>query len=289
MVSIAWTRYRVGDVPKGVPAMFFVLSKIFWLVVQPLSLIFLLALAGGVLVARRRVRAGLIVAGVGVLLLGVSSFTTLGFVMIRPLEDRFARPAEMPQGVSTIIMLGGATVGRVSAVRGITELNDAGDRLMETLRLARLYPDARVLVSGGSGALEGEVLPEAEIAARLFIDMGIDRDRLMLEDQSRNTDENADLTRDLLGAVDGQVLLVTSAFHMPRSVGLFRKAGLSVIPWPTDYRSTGQEGIGVDIVNPVLNFVTTGVALKEWIGLLAYWATGRIDSALPGPEAPNGD
>ena len=266
--------------------MFFVLSKIFWLLAQPLSLIFLLVLAGGVLVAWRKPRAGLILGGAGVLLLGLSSFTTLGFVMINPLEDRFARPADMPENVSTIIMLGGATVGRVSAVRGVTELNEAGDRLMETLRLARLYPQAKVLFSGGSGALEGEVLPEAEIAARLFKDMGIAPDRLLLEDQSRNTDENAEMTRDMLGNVDGEVLLVTSAFHMPRAMGLFRKAGLQVIPWPTDYRSTGQEGIGFDIVNPVLNFVTTGVAVKEWIGLVAYRMTGRIDSLVPGPDAP---
>lgn len=266
--------------------MFFVLSKIFWLLVQPLSLIFLLGLAGAVLVAWRRVRTGLAIGGLALVLLGASSFTTLGFLLINPLEERFARPAEMPTDVSTIVMLGGATVGRVSAVRGITELNDAGDRLMETLRLARLYPQAKVLISGGSGALEGEVLPEAEIAARLFVDMGLGRDRLLLEDQSRNTDENAELTRDMLGPVDGTVLLVTSAFHMPRSMGLFRKAGLTVVAWPTDYRSTGQEGIGFDIVNPVLNFVTTGVAVKEWIGLVAYAASGRIDSVLPGPEAP---
>ncbi|MGV8954553.1 MAG: YdcF family protein, partial [Cypionkella sp.] len=189
----------------------------------------------------------------------------------------------MPQTVATIIMLGGATVGRVSAARGVTELNDAGDRLMETLRLAELYPQARLVLSGGSGALEGEVEAEAAIAAKFFVAMGIAPNRLVLEDQSRNTAENAQGTAALLGDVSGVTMLVTSAFHMPRSVGLFRKVGMAVVPWPVDYRSTGTEGVGIDLVNPVLNLTTTGVALREWIGLAVYAVTGRIDDILPAP------
>ncbi|MBU1307192.1 MAG: YdcF family protein [Alphaproteobacteria bacterium] len=264
--------------------MFFVISKVFWLLAQPLSLTFLLVLVGGILIGWNRRRSGLVFSGLGLLVLGLSAFTTLGFVLINPLEDRFERPDKLPTDVSTIIMLGGATVGRVSTARSITELNDAGDRLVETLRLAAMFPQAKVVVSGGSGMLEGEVETEAAIVARLFNAMGVAPERLVLEDQSRNTVENAELTRATLGEIKGSVLLVTSAFHMPRSMGLFRKAGIPVIAWPTDYRSTGAEGIGFDLVNPVLNFTTTGVAIKEWIGLAAYSLTGRIDSVFPAPD-----
>lgn len=263
--------------------MFFIVAKLFWMLAQPISLSFLLMLAGMLLLARQRRRSGLLTGSAGLLILGVSAFTSVGFLMIAPLEDRFARPIAMPQTVANIVMLGGATVGRVSAARGVSELNDAGDRLVETLRLAELYPQARVVLSGGSGALEGEVEPEAAIAGKFLVAMGIAPDRLVLEDQSRNTVENAQLTAPLLGKASGVTLLVTSAFHMPRAVGLFRRAGLSVVPWPVDYRSSGQEGPGLDLVNPVLNLTTTSVALREWIGLVVYAATGRIDSLLPAP------
>jgi uncharacterized SAM-binding protein YcdF (DUF218 family) len=108
---------------------------------------------------------------------------------------------------------------------------------------------------------------------------------LLLEQESRNTHENAELTLAMLGGTEGNIVLMTSAFHMPRSVGIFRKAGLEVIAWPVDYRSAGNETAGIDIVNPVLNLTTTGVAIREWIGLAIYALTGRSSSILPAPLA----
>jgi uncharacterized SAM-binding protein YcdF (DUF218 family) len=261
--------------------MFFVLSKIFWGLAQPVSMIFLLLLASWLLTLLGRRRLGLVSGALGLLLLALSSFTTLGVLLIEPLEDRFAQPQAMPPVINTIVMLGGATSGRVSTARQVAELSEAGDRLAETLRLAMHYPEARIVLSGGSGLLVVDGEPEAETAARFFEGMGIARERLVLESASRNTDENAELTKAMLGDAPGVVALITSAFHMPRSVGLFRKVGVEVVPWPTDYRSAGNEGIGLDIVNPVLNLTTTGVAMKEWIGLAVYYWTGRIDTLFP--------
>ena len=261
--------------------MFFVVSKVFWGLAQPVSLIFLLLLVGWLLTLRGRRLAGLATGALGLLLLAASSFTTLGVLLVEPLEDRFVRPPEMPAEINTIVMLGGATSGRVSTARGIAELSEAGDRLAETLRLAEYYPEARIVLSGGAGLLVADGEPEAETAARFFTELGIAPERLVLESASRNTDENAELTKAMLGDDPGVVALVTSAFHMPRSVGLFRKVGVEVVPWPTDYRSAGNEGVGLDIVNPILNLTTTGVAMKEWIGLAVYHWTGRIDELLP--------
>ncbi|MGV8831168.1 MAG: YdcF family protein [Devosia sp.] len=265
--------------------MFFLVSKVFWLLAQPISLCALLVAVGWLLVVWRRIRWGLAVGGTGLMVLLLSAYTSMGFVAIAPLESRFERPAVMPAEVSTIIMLGGATVGRVSSARGISELNEAGDRVVETLRLAELYPGARIVLSGGVGSLGGEIDSEAAIVARLLEAMGVAPGRLVLEQASRNTAENAELTSAMLGAVNGQVILVTSAFHMPRSVGLFEQAGLTVVPWPVDYRSAGDEGLAIDLVNPVLNLTTTGVAMREWIGLVVYAATGRTATVLPGPSA----
>ena len=82
---------------------------------------------------------------------------------------------------------------------------------------------------------------------------------------------------------DENWLLVTSAFHMPRSVGLFRKVGFPVIPWPVDYRTSGAEGIGLFRDNPTNSLLTTTTAVREWIGLAGYWLSGRIDTLLPEP------
>lgn len=265
--------------------MFFVASKVFWALAQPLSLSFLLLLVGLVFVAWHRRRTGLVVASVGLVVVALSSFTSLGFALIGPLEDSFARPKDMPAGVSTIVMLGGATLGRVSTARQLSEMNEAGDRLSETLYLAQRYPEAKILVSGGVGLLVSDGEPEAVTAQRFFERLGVTSDRLILESNSRNTEENAALSRDMLTGSTGAVMLVTSAFHMPRSVGLFRKVGIDVMAWPSDYRSTGKEGLGIDIVNPVYNLETTTAAVREWIGLAAYRLTGRIDDWLPAQDS----
>lgn len=264
--------------------MFFLASKIFWLLAQPLSVVFLLML-GAVLAlfwGKKRLAATALV--LGVLIHGTVSFTNLGYLIMQPLEDRFAVPAPPPPAVDAIIMLGGATLERPSSARQIAELNDAGDRLTTTLWLAQTYPSAKIFISGGSGALTDEGETEATTAERFFLAFGIARDRLVLEGESRNTDENVANTKALLGeSGNGTIVLVTSAFHMPRSVGIFEKAGLSVIPWPTDYRTPGPQGFGFDIANLVQNVNVSTAGIKEWVGLLIYYWTGKTSELFPGP------
>ncbi len=261
--------------------MFFVASKVFWLLAQPLSIVFLLMLVGFValLAGRRR----LAIAGIALALLvhGLVSFTSIGYLMIQPLEARFSVPDELPEEAGAIVMLGGATLARVSTARQVAELNEAGDRLVATLWLAARYPDAPIVISGGSGLLNGDTESEAVTAERLLVAHGIPPERLRLEGESRNTDENAALTREMLEDLDGPILLVTSAFHMPRSVALFAAQGVPVVPWPVDYRSSGREHFGIDLANPVNNLEVASVAIKEWIGLLAYHWTGCTDELLP--------
>jgi uncharacterized SAM-binding protein YcdF (DUF218 family) len=266
--------------------MFFILSKIFWLMAQPISMIFLLLVVALVALwlGRRRLAGTLLV--LAMLIHGVVTYTSFGAVLLQPLENRFAVPANPPTQVGAIVILGGSTMGRVSAARQVAELNDAGDRLTTGLFLARKYPTAKIVLSGGSGLLMGDLESEAEIVARFMVQQGIAGDRLVLEDQSRNTAENALFTRETIGTVEGDIILVTSAFHMPRSVGLFHKNGMDVVPWPTDYRTPGNMGFEIDIANLTLNLDITTIAIREWIGLAAYHWTGRTDNFLPSPDNP---
>lgn len=263
--------------------MFFYLSKIFWFFIQPLNLSIFLAFAGLLaMFLGRRLAVGAVSAAF--LVLALSAWTPLGALMLNPLEERFQRPTSLPEKVDGIVVLGGGFEGAINLVRGGYELNSGGDRFVETAVLARRFPNAKVLVSGGTGAilLEGE--GDAATAPRLLVALGVAPERLIRENKSRNTAENALFSKELVDPQPGETwLLVTSAFHMPRSVGLFRKVDFAVVPWPVDYRTSGREGISLFADNELDALQNTTVGVREWIGLLAYWLSGRIDTVLPGP------
>jgi uncharacterized SAM-binding protein YcdF (DUF218 family) len=265
--------------------MFIMLSKIGWFLAQPVTLLLILMLLALLMLLlgwRRRAFAALLIAS---LFLALCAFTTFGYLLIGPLEARFTRPAEMPAAVDGIIVLGGGMDADVNNVRGGYELNRSGDRFTEALRLALLYPDARIAISGGTGVLVVGTDSEADAGARFFLDFGIPANRLILENEARNTEENAQFLKETVQAAPGETwLLVTSAFHMPRSVGLFRKAGFDVVPWPADYLSTGAEGVAIKLDQPAENLSVSTMALREWMGLLVYWLTGRIDAFVPAPD-----
>ncbi|MER2632934.1 MAG: YdcF family protein, partial [Rhizobiaceae bacterium] len=170
--------------------MFFYASKIFWFFIQPLNLAIFLLLLGLLarLVRFRRASLAAFVSATLVLVLAV--WTSAGQLALGVLEDRFARPPA-PAEIAGIVVLGGGFEGAINLVRGGYELNSAGDRFVETAVLARRYPRAKVVISGGDGSLllDGEL--DATAAMRLLTALGVERDRLVLETRSRNTHENA--------------------------------------------------------------------------------------------------
>lgn len=262
----------------------FILSKLFWLVAQPLSLAFLggfLGLLAGLL---RFSRLGFLLAGGGLLVLFVTLYTSLGAVMLQGLEARFPRPAADPASVSCMIVLGGAFENEVTTARGGIEFNQGADRFIEALRLAQKYPQSRILVSGGDGSLSGDYEGDAAASARFFPTFGIDRSRLIEETTSRTTFENAENTQGLLAASGlSDCLLITSANHMPRSMGIFRKRGIAVTPWPADYRTSGRVTLGFDFTQPTSNAQMTATATREWMGLVGYYLAGRTSALYPAP------
>jgi uncharacterized SAM-binding protein YcdF (DUF218 family) len=264
--------------------MFFYLSKIVGFFIQPLNFSILLLVVGllAIFLGWRRTGLTLDIAAAAILIL--SAWTSFGAVLLNPLEERFARPAAVPQAVDGIVVLGGGFEGAINKARGGYEMNSGGDRFVEAAILARRYPEAKIVVTGGTGALILEGEGDADTAPRLLTALGVAPERLILENKSRNTHENAVFTKELVTPQAGETwLLVTSAFHMPRSMALFGKAGFEVRPWPVDYRTSGAEGFGVFRDNAADALQNTTVAIREWIGLLAYWLSGRIDEPFPGP------
>ena len=260
----------------------FVLSKLFWFLARPGTFALLLALAGLAAVWRgRRWGRWPILAGLAFYLSLMA--LPLHIWVQMPLEDRFPRPAEAPARVDGIVVLGGAVEQDLTEARGIPALNGAAERMTEPVVLMRRHPEARLVFTGGQGSLVHGGATEAEVARRLWADMGVPPGRMLFEAAARNTHENAVLTRELAGPRPGETwLLITSASHMPRSVGVFRRAGWRVVPWPVNYRTGHGFNVWYNATFPTrLSEFEWGA--REWVGLVAYWLLGRTDAAFPAP------
>ncbi|MFC5583530.1 YdcF family protein [Nitratireductor kimnyeongensis] len=265
--------------------MFHLVSAIGWLFLQPLSLVAILIAVSFLTAFLGRHRLSMAASGLSFMVLFLSAWTTLGALVLGPLEDRFRKPRPIPDTIDGIIVLGGGLEGSINMARGGYELNASGDRFVETAILARRFPQAKILISGGQGAvfLAGE--GDADTAPRLLAALGVAAGRLVLENRSRDTFENAHFSRELVKPAAGETwLLVTSAFHMPRAVGVFRKVGFPVTPWPVDYKTAGNETPGLAEDNALDSLRNTTVGIREWIGLVAYRMAGRTDALFPGPK-----
>jgi uncharacterized SAM-binding protein YcdF (DUF218 family) len=264
--------------------LFFVLSKTLGIMLLPTNFLIGVGLVGAILLMTRFVRLGRALAVVSIVLLAICAFSPLGNWLLYPLEQRFP-PWDAARGAPDgIIVLGGSIDADISAERGTPVVRSAADRIIAAAALARRYPNARVVFSGGSANLFANDARESDYAGAIFETLGIAKSRLIMERGSRNTQENAEFSKALVAPKDGERwLLVTSAFHMPRSIGLFRKAGFAVEPYPVDWRVGGREDLFTFSKFAMDGLAQTDIAMREWIGLLAYRLSGKIDDLLPGP------
>ncbi len=265
--------------------MYFVLSKIAWFLLAPAHILIGLVLVGAALCFTQALRLGraLVVTGAGTFaLLGL---LPVGDMMLGPLEARFPRFVDDGRPVAGIIVLGGGEDPRPAAEHGVLAVGDAAERLIAAADLARRHPEARLVHSGGSGSVT-PAPKESDMVRRHLAELGWPADRSLFEDRSRNTRENALFTKDLVKPKEGERwLLVTSAWHMPRAVGLFRKAGFEVTPCPVDYRGIA-EGRGIPGIMDGLRRVE--LAWREYVGLLAARLLGHTDELMPGPQSSRG-
>ncbi len=263
-------------------AVSFLAVKLVSMVAAPTGLLVALA-AMGLLLHRWRL-------GRGLLLLGVAGLVACWFLPLevwaaRPLEDRFPRVILAPEAVDGIIVLGGAIEDLTSEDRGTPSLTSAADRLTTLFILAKQYPAAKLVFTGGSGHLEQGITNEAKFARILLAQMGMDVARITFESQSRTTYENAVMSRARVHPEPGQTwLLVTSAIHMPRSVGVFRRAGWDVLPYPVGYRTRDRLTALTGSLGDKLSLLDW--AAHEWEGLLAYWLAGETSALFPAPSPP---
>src|ERR1700730_10403450 len=280
------TRFDATSIRTRIP-LFFVLSKTLGIMLLPTNFLIGVGLVGVILLATRFARLGRNLAVASVVLLAICGFSPLGNRLLYPLEQRFP-PWDAARGAPDgIIVLGGSIHADVAAERGTPVVGSAADRIIAAAALAQRYPNARVVFSGGSANLLSNDAREADFAGEVFEGLGDAKSRLIMERRSRNTLENAEFSNALGVPKPGERwLLVTSAYHMPRSVGLFRKAGFPVEAYPVDWRVGGRDGLFTFSNLALEGLWRTDAGMREWRGLIAYRATGKIAELLPGP-VPN--
>ncbi|WP_424630982.1 YdcF family protein [Bradyrhizobium sp. SYSU BS000235] len=269
--------------------MIFVLSKVVNFFALPSNALIMMCVLGLVLLVLtplRRTATWLLGVGLGLyLVFGLSPASNF---LVLPLTERF--PAWKPDGRAPdgIIVLGGAINAEATVYRGSLELDQSGERIIEMLKLARQYPSARIVFTGGSGNLIARLVPEAPIVGQLLEDFGVAKDRIILESKSRTTAENAEFTKQLVSPKPGERwLLITSAFHMPRSIGSFRKVGFDVEAYPVDWRSQGWEDAFDPFDKMSAGLSRADTAIHEWTGLIGYWLAGLTSELFPGPRQPS--
>jgi uncharacterized SAM-binding protein YcdF (DUF218 family) len=269
--------------------MFFILSKTLGLLTVPSNALTLVAAIGAVLLLTRWRRAGRRVLWACLAVFLVIGFMPIGTALTVMLENRFPAWTETAGAPDGIIILGGPISPYLSRIRGQIVLDENAERLTEIPKLAKKYPNARIVFTGGNPRLIGTGTPEAVYAVQLLESFGIPRERITAEDRSRNTEENAAFTKALVKPKPGERwLLVTSALHMPRAVGVFRQAGFPVEPYPVDWHGDGKPRPWwrwlVPLRSPIYGWVGIDSVSKEYVGLLAYWLTGRSSALFPAPE-----
>ena len=269
--------------------MFFALSKTLGTMLLPINFLIELGLVGVLLLWTRWRRFGRKLLVASVLLLAICAFTPAGNILMYSLESRFP-PWDASHGAPDgIVVLGGGIDPDPSAAHGEASFSSSGGRLIAAAIYARRYPNARILYSGGSANfLTNTSAKEADYALKVLEDLGISRDRLIMERESRNTFENAEFSKKLADPKPGERwLLMTSAFHMPRAIGIFRKVGFAVEPCPVDWRLAGRSDLTRFPAYSEEGLQHTYLAVREWLGLVAYRLTGRTDALFPGPTSAN--
>ena len=259
----------------------FTVSKIFWMFVNPINIFLFLLIAGSILLLSRHRSIGrkLVLSATAFMIF--FAVVPIGDWLTERLENRFPSNPTLSPDIAGIIVLGGAINQYITTSRQQPALTSSGERYTEFVYLSRQFPEARLIFSGGSGSVLDQSMKEADAAKSFFERAGLEGSKVLYERNSRNTYENAVLSRKFAGElINKQWVLVTSALHMPRAMGVFRKAGWKVVPYPVDYLTDGRKTFRL-VLRPLYGLTSLNRSGREWIGLLAYFMLGRTETFFP--------
>ncbi|EKE08959.1 MAG: protein of unknown function DUF218 [uncultured bacterium] len=245
-----------------------------WIIEIDIFFLALLLMGGTFLILNKKKwgRKFTLAACLGFVFFGI---VPIGLWSIVALENRFPKVEQFPTEAKGMILLGGSFDEMTSKARNEPAYNLTVGKLIRFVELAKANPDL-VLAYAGSPF-------EAKMGQIEFKALGLDPSRVVFEQNSKNTKENALQSALLLHPKpDEKWVLMTSAYHLPRSVGLFRKAGFNVIPFPVDYHTTGKYEPWF-FLGLRLNLEAWAAGSREWLGMLMNYLMGRSDELYPSP------
>jgi uncharacterized SAM-binding protein YcdF (DUF218 family) len=255
--------------------MFFALSKIFWTLVQPLNALCLLAIFGALLGLRWK-KLGQRICYTALCLIVILGLVPIGPVLVGWLERQYPAPQTLPAKIDGVIVLGGAFESALTASTGQIQVNDQMERMLCFLELSQKYPQAKHVYSGGSGDLLNPNAREGDDARAFFTLVG-QKTPVIYEEKSRNTYENVLYSKEIVTPHGNETwIVVTSAYHMPRAMGIFAKQNWPVIPYPCDYKTDGTYDFFHRLPNAAGNFYMLNIAIKEILGGIVYRLSGKM-------------
>jgi uncharacterized SAM-binding protein YcdF (DUF218 family) len=252
----------------------FLLKKIISLFFFPLPIALVLLWSGGLLLwFTRRQKTGKLLVTAGTLILTIISCGVFSKWLPEMLIQQY--PPALETGlrpgapIRWVVVLSGGHAPQAGIPPNRQLFSVTLQRLVEGIRLYKSFPGSKLLVSGGSAS--GKT-PNAETMAATALELGVPPADLVVENKSRDTEEQAVLVQQIIGAAP--FILVTSAVHLPRSMGLFKKVGLKPIPAPADYRGREKEDFPGGHLWPTAgNLYQVNKAWHEILGI--WWASWR--------------
>ena len=263
--------------------MFFYTSKILWLLADPGNILLIIICLACFLAWIKWFNTLRILITFTAIFAASISILPIGKTIVNHLENRFPAFTSLPKNIEGIIILGGVVDQHLTQDREQISINSAVERITEFAKLAKIYPKAKLVYSGGSGILGQQELKEADFVYPLLKTLDMNLERVIFENQSRNTSENASFIKDLVKPkINQRWIVITSAFHMPRAMATFRKHRWNILAYPVDYRTPSKSEFKLEF-NLISGLASFSLAIHECIGLTFYWLSGRTNELYPKP------
>ncbi len=259
---------------------FFILSKVLWAFIDPENIIiFSLIIAFALVIFKQHALAHKLIYSISAAII-IIALLPIGGWLLYPLETQFGTQPKLPKHIDGIILLGGSFKTQNSQAWNKTQTNRYAGRIHSFITLKHQYPNAKAVFSGGKANIKGTYPAEAFYAQKLFNAMGIND--VIYESNARNTYENILYSKQIVQPKHGENwIVVTSAFHLPRTIGVFCQQKWPVIPYPADFH-TNPDTLFKPGINLNNNLNLLKDAIHEWIGLIAYYLTNKTTALLPG-------
>jgi len=260
--------------------MSFYLSKFLWLIINPFNILIFLLLVTIFFLFLKKNKLMYFFLSLFLIVLVSFGIFPLGKFLIYKLEKNYHNEIILPDKVDGLLILGGATNPFLSDEYNQINLNDSVERLVESITLIKKYTEATIIFTGGSGSIHNPKMDHARIAKQFFVQVGLDTDKMIFENKSRNTYENILYSKNIVKPKKNEKwIVITSAFHMNRAIFIGEKNDWALIPYAVDFFQPKKFKYrpNLSLLN---NFNQMQRGSHEWIGLMAYYLMGRTSRIL---------